>query len=102
MKKQETIQAIKNILSNYGCFNIAELDQYDNTPVVSTMGGIVGMADYFTEDYVEISVYNTTSNNDEPIEEYEEQYENLTEDVLTEILSLCEQWETQSIQTEIK
>ena len=100
MEKKELIQNIKKILSVYGCFNIAELDQYDNTPCVATMGNFVALADYYTEDYVDVSVYNPRSVSSDPIDEYEEQYDNLSEEVLQEILVLCEQWEAQSLQTE--
>lgn len=100
--KEALINRIKDILKFYGCFNISELDQYDNTPCVATMGNFVALADYYTEDYVEVSVYNPRSISSDPIDEYEEQYENLSEDVLKEILVLCEQWEKQSEKEKIE
>ena len=99
-KKEEIIARIKSLLSTYGCFSIGELDYHDNTPCVATMGNFVGMAEYFTEDYVEVSVYNPSSISSDAVDEYEEKYENLSEDVLGEIEILCEQWEAQTIQTE--
>ena len=100
--KEALIKRIKDILKFYGCFNISELEHYDNSPCVNSMGSVVALADYFTEDYVEISIYQTSSFSSDPIEDYEEQYENLSEDVLKEILVLCEQWEKQSEKEKIE
>lgn len=100
MTKNETIAEIKRLLGIYGCFNIGEVDNFDSTPCVSSMGSVVGLAEYYTEDYVEISVYQTSSFSSDAIESYEEQYENLTEEVLSEIYFLCQEWEAQSLKTE--
>jgi hypothetical protein len=100
MEKKEVIERIKSLLSTYGCFNIGELDQCDSSPCVGTLGGLLGLAEYFTEDYVEVNVYNTNQYSSEAIETYEELYENLTEEVLHEIMILCEQWEVETLKTE--
>ena len=96
--KKDKINYIKKILGTYGCFSIGELDI--NSPegvCVNTMGPLVALAEYFTEDYTEINIYNPASFSSDPIEDYEEKYENLSEDVLHEILNLCQYWEAQSI-----
>ena len=100
MEKKEVIERIKSLLSTYGCFGLGELEECDSSPCVGTLGSVVGLAEYFTEDYVEVSVYNPSSISSDAIDEYEEKYENLSEDVLQEIELLCEQWEAQTIQTE--
>lgn len=100
MTKQETIQEIKNLLSVNGCFAIGELDYFDSTPTIASMGSVVGMVEYYTEDFAEVNVYHTKSNDSEPIETYDEVYENFSEDVLSEILSLCQEWEALKMKTE--
>lgn len=100
MNKQETIQEIKRLLSIYGCYAIGELDNFDSSPCIGSFGSVVVLLEYFTEDYVEANVYQTSSFSSDAIETYEEQYENLSEDVLSEVLQLCQTWEAQSLQTE--
>ena len=99
MEKKEIIEKIKEILSNYGCFDIHELDQEHTGIAVGSLGNIVGIAEYYTEDYCEVRVYNPIYSSDE-IDSYEAKYEDLDEDVLSEVLILCEEWEAQNIQTE--
>lgn len=100
MKKEETILAIKKILSNYGCFSTGELDGEDQSICVGTLGNYVGLAEYFTEDYCEVNVYEPRSSSSDAMDTYEERYENLSEDVLLDILLVCENWEAESLQTE--
>ena len=100
MTKQETIQEIKKLLSTYGCFSIGELDDINVNPCVGSIGSVVGLAEYFTEDYVEVNVYHTNSFSSDAIESYEELYENLSEDILDEIYFLCQEYEAQTLKTE--
>ena len=99
MKNIETIKRIKSILSVNGCFNIGELDG-ENSILVGTLGNYVGLAEYFTEDYVEVSVYEPRSTSSDAIDTYEESYFGLSENVLGDVLLLCEQWEAECIKTE--
>ena len=100
MNKQETIAEIKRLLSIYGCFALGELDNFDSAPCISAMGTIVGLVEYYTEDFAEVNVYQTSSFSSDPIETYDEIYENFNEDVLHEILTLCQEWEALSLKTE--
>jgi hypothetical protein len=100
MTKQETIQEIKKLLSTYGCFSIGELDDINVNPCVGSIGSVVGLAEYFTEDYVEVNVYHTNSFSSDSIESYESVYELLDDAVLQDILSLCQDFEAQTLQTE--
>jgi hypothetical protein len=97
--KNKLIKKIKNILLNHGSFNIGELDYYDSIPCINSSGNIVCLADYFTENYVKVCVYHTNSSNTDSIDEYQEIYENLTDEVLKEILIICQQWECKSLNT---
>ena len=99
MKNIETIKRIKDILKVNGCFNIGELDG-ENSILVGTLGNYVGLAEYFTEDYVEVSVYEPRSTSSDAIDTYEESYFGLSENILGDVLLLCEQWEAECIKTE--
>jgi hypothetical protein len=100
MTKEETISEIKKLLSTYGCFALGELDNFDSSPCVGSIGSVVGLIEYFTEDYVEVNVYHTNSFSSDAIETYEELYENLSEDILDEIYFLCQEYEAQTLKTE--
>jgi hypothetical protein len=93
MEKKEIIKLIKDIIENNGSFNVCELD--DSGVVVGELGKFVGIAESFNKDYVEINVYEPSSFSSDEVDSYEEQYENLSEDVLNEIHFICKQWEAE-------
>lgn len=98
--KQETIERIKKILGVEGCFSVGELDGEDQSITIGTLGNYVGLIEYFTEDYVEVNVYEPRSTSSDAIDSYTLYYEDLEEDILGDVLLLCEQWEAQNIKTE--
>jgi hypothetical protein len=99
MENAEIIKRITSILSIYGCFSIGELEG-ENSILIGTLGNYVGLGEYFTEDYIEVSVYEPRSSSSDPIDTYEESYWLLNENVLGDVLLLCEQWEAESIRFE--
>lgn len=94
--KASKIEQIKKLLKVNGCFNIAELNYYDSSPCVYSAGSVVSLAEYFTEDYADVSIYQTNSMSSDPLETFEAQYEDFSIDVLDQILYLCQEWEKQS------
>ena len=98
--KEDLINYIKNILKTYGCFNLGELDENNDGVYINEMGTLVALAEYFTEDYAEVNVYKPASISSDAIETYETDYEDLSVDVLQEILYKCQTWEAQSIRDE--
>ena len=100
MEKTEIIKRITDILKDFGCFSVGELEFETNGICVGELGKFVGLAEYFTEDYCEVNVYEPSSFSSDPIDTYEEKWENLSEDVLQEVLFICEQWEAEQLQTE--
>jgi hypothetical protein len=98
MEKTEIIKLIKDIIENNGSFNVCELGA--SGVVVGELGKFVGIAESFNKDYVEINVYEPGSFSSDEVDSYEEQYEDLSEDVLQEILFLAEIWEAEELQTE--
>jgi hypothetical protein len=100
MEKSELIERITDILKVNGCFSIGELEFETPGICVGELGNYVGLAEYFTEDYAEVNVYEPRSSSSDPIDTYEESYWGLDENVLDDVLLLCEQWEAESIRTE--
>jgi len=89
-------KAIKDILSVQGCFSVGELllaGVDTETICVGSLGRFVALAEYFTEDYVEINIYDPASYSSDAIDSYTEKYENLSDDILLGILTQCEQWD---------
>jgi spore coat protein CotH len=99
MENSEIINRITDILKVNGCFSIGELEG-ENSILIGTLGNYVGLGEYFTEDYVEVNVYEPRSSSSDPIDTYEESYWELNENVLGDVLLLCEQWEAECIRTE--
>jgi hypothetical protein len=100
MTKQEVIDRIKSILSVEGCFWIGELEVDPGGVVVGELGKFVGLAEYFSEDFVEVNVYEPSSMSSDEIDTYDAKYEDLSEDVLQSILLVVEQREMENIRTE--
>ena len=100
MEKKEIIERIKKILSVEGCFWIGELEEERAGVVVGELGKYIGLAEYFTEDFCEVNVYEPSSMSSDEVDTYDAKYEDLDEDVLQEILLVVEQKEAENIRTE--
>ena len=100
MEKKEIIDRIKKILSVEGCFWIGELEEERAGVVVGELGKFIGLAEYFTEDFCEVNVYEPSSMSSDEVDTYDAKYEDLDEDVLQEILLVVEQKEAENIRTE--
>jgi hypothetical protein len=100
MEKTEIIKRITDIIKKNGCFSVGELEYETNGVVVGELGKFVGVAEFFNEDHTDINVYEPSSFSSDEVDSYEEQYEDLSEDVLSEIHFICEQWEAECIRTE--
>lgn len=98
--KEDLINYIKNILKNNGSFYISKLEGEDQSIAVGSLGNYVGLAEGFTQNYVEVNVYESSSMSSGSIDTYEEQYENLSVDILGDVLLVCQQWEAECIRTE--
>ena len=100
MEKSELIERITDILKVNGCFSVGELDGEDQSITIGTLGNYVGLIEYFTEDYVEVNVYEPRSTSSDAIDSYTLYYEDLNVDILQEILLVCEMWEAECIRFE--
>lgn len=102
MKKKEIIAKIKNIIEDYGSFGSGEIMEATGetySPCVSSLGNYVGLAEYFELDKVEVNIYEPTGFSSDAMDSYEAQYEDLSKEVLSEILKLAEQYK--NIQEEV-
>lgn len=98
MEKQEIINKIKSIVEKYGTFHIGEVDGA-NGICVNTMGKFIGLAEYFNSIVIEVKVYEPESFSSDEIDSYELIYDDLTIDVLEEILFVAELYETDQEKT---
>lgn len=100
MEKSELIKRITDILKDFGCFSVGELEHETTGICVGELGKFVGLIEYFTEDYCEVNVYEPSSFSSDPVDTYEQDYGFLNEDVLNEILFVCEQYEAEALKLE--
>lgn len=96
--KKSIIKQIKKIITEWETFGSGELD-YSDSVLVNEMGELIALAEYFNYNTAEIRVYDTGSMSSDSIHEYEVEYENLSKDVLEEILFVAEQYEAEQIKT---
>lgn len=95
MEKTELINQIQRIIINFGEFTIADVEA-DGSPVINSLGN----AHIYAEEFGEHKVTAVLYVNDMETDEDYITYEDLSKDVLQEILFLAEIWEAQELQTE--
>lgn len=98
MQKRTIIKRIKSIIENYGTFNIGEVDGADGI-CVNEMGNLVALAEYFNGTTIEVNVFDPNSFSSDAISDYELTYEELSKDILEQILFVAELYETDQEKT---
>ena len=99
MQKRTITKIIKTIIENYGTFNIGEIDGETYGICVNEMGSLVALIEGFNENDVEVNIYDPTGFSSDPIDTYNLKYEELSKDVLTEVLFIVEMYETDQEKT---
>lgn len=95
--KKSVVEQIKSTVSKYGVFTPDEVNM--SNPVIETISNECHkLAEEFQENYVLVVTYKKTDNGFLDTEDELISYEDLEQDVLEEILVLCEQHEAQEIQ----
>jgi hypothetical protein len=91
MSKKTIIEKIKEIISVYGPFGSGEVEQNGGTysPCIASMGSLVSLAEYFTNDKVEVNIYEPESFSSDAMDSYDLTYEDLKVSTLKEILKLA-------------
>ena len=93
MEKSELINRITNIVKEYGGFSVGEIEEETGGVVVSELGKFGGIAEYFNEDYSDIKIYDPTSFSSDEVDSFKMKYDEMDENMLQEILLICEKWE---------
>ena len=93
MEKLKLINRITDIIKLNGGFSVGEFDDDTNGVVVSELGKFVGIAEYFNEDCATINIYEPTSFSSDEVDNFEMKYEEMDDNVLQEILLICEKWD---------
>ena len=93
MEKLKLIDRITDIIKLNGGFSVGEFDDDTNGVVVSELGKFVGIAEYFNEDCATINIYEPTSFSSDEVDNFEMKYEEMDDNVLQEILLICEKWD---------
>lgn len=96
MTKEQIIEEINTIISDYGSFSTGEVEA-DCSPCVNTMGAIVALAEEFDTDEAKIEVYNTKSCSSDAISSYRLPYIDMEIKTLNEILELAKKYENNQI-----
>jgi hypothetical protein len=96
----EIIKRITDIIKNFGCFSVGELEYETNGVVVGQLGKFVGVAEFFNKDHADINVYEPSSFSSDEVDSYEMKYEEMSLEILKEVVFICEQWEAEQLQTE--
>ena len=98
MQTRTIIKSIKKIIGNYGGFSIKEVEGVESI-CVNNMGNLVALAEYFDNTGIEANVYEPSSFSSDEIDSYELTYEELSKDILEEILFLAEMYEAEQQKT---
>lgn len=91
MDKQQKIALIKSIIGVWGGFSPSEADEIFGL-CVGKLGNLVGMVEYLSMDCIDVSVYSPDSFSSDSIHDYTMEYEEATDEVLDELVSLCRKY----------
>lgn len=95
-EKEKTIQAIRNIISEWGAFDIPDLDYEVNYPMITRIGkNHEVMAESFGHNVTGLEYINGIETDTHTYE-----YSELTLDVLQEILEVAKEYDTQCYKIE--
>lgn len=92
MDKNEIIEKINSIISEYGSFTVADIEA-DHSPCVESKGRLVHLMEDFREGDGTVYVYDPSSHCSDEIDSYDEFYEELDLEQLEYILQLAQSWE---------
>ena len=100
MQKKTIIKNIRKIITEFGGFYVGEVGEMEAQGIcVNEMGNFVAIAEGFFKE-VEVNVYEPSSFSSDSVDDYTLTYEELSKDVLEEILFLCEHYEADQLKTE--
>ena len=100
MNREEKIADIKRIIKVWGSTTPAELELNSSPCILSTGNktNVSQLIEGFNEDDVEVVSYV----NETPVSEDSIEYEDLSDDIIDEIHSIIEDYETDSVKTDAR
>lgn len=97
MDKQQKIALIRSIVSVWGGFSPSSVDETFGL-CVGKLGNLVGLVEYLSLDCIDVSVYSPDSFSSDSIHDYTMKYEEATDEVLDELVSLCKEYNEQMLE----
>jgi hypothetical protein len=91
MTKQENIDRINDIVSNHGSFSVSDVEA-DSSPFLEVSGKLVCLMEDFETDGGVVRVYDPSSHSCDEIDEYFENYSEVSDSQIELILELAERW----------
>jgi len=98
MQKRTIIKRIKSIIEKHETFSIGEVEGAEGI-CVDEMGNYIALAEHFNSSTIDVSVYDPSSMSSDEIDSYELTYEELSKEILEEILFVAELFETDQEKT---
>jgi hypothetical protein len=87
---QYKIDEIKEVIKNYKDFGTGDV-MAESSPSVDAPGNLTHLIEHFNENSVDVEVYGDWDNS---VDNYSLSYEELSEEVIDEILNLAQEWQT--------
>jgi hypothetical protein len=91
MNREQKIAKIISVIKIWGGFSPSEVDETFGL-CVGELGSLVALVEYLSMDCIDVSVYSPSSFSSDSIEDYTMKYSDLTDEVLDELVILCNKY----------
>jgi hypothetical protein len=91
MEREQKIEFITGIIGLWGGFSLSSADETFGL-CVGELGELVALVEYLSMDCIDVSVYSPSSFSSDSLQDYTMKYDELTDEVLDELVSLCRKY----------
>jgi hypothetical protein len=91
MEREQKIALIRSIINVWGGFSPSEADETFGL-CVGELGNLVALVEYLSMDCIDVSIYSPDSFSSDSLQDYTMKYDELTDLVLDELVSLCRKY----------
>jgi hypothetical protein len=91
MEREQKIALIKSIIGIWGGFYPNEAEEGFGISV-GELGELVGLVEYLSLDCIDVSVYSPNGYSSDSIYDYTMKYEEVSDEVLDELVSFCRKY----------
>lgn len=91
MDKGQKIALIRSVIKVWGGFYPNEVEEGFGISV-GELGQLVGLVEYFNMDCIDVSVYSPNGYSSDSLHDYTMKYEEVTDEVLDELVSFCRKY----------